>query len=143
MRDSEMSPTEIGVVRERVKAAFKALRKAGFIARANLACCMSCAIAELNEIAEKQHRDRAAYWHRQDDESFRKGQPLHIRFCYLPEKETDENTTVIEKEIGEQVADALRNAGLLIEWDGNPAKTIQVTGAAKLPEKEDQRGGAV
>jgi hypothetical protein len=61
-------------------------------------------------------------------ESFREGYALHIRFFYLPPENNDTDNTALEKEVGEQVAAALRNQRLRIEWDGNLQRTIQVTG---------------
>jgi hypothetical protein len=128
MSERTLSPSDILPVRAAVSNAFAALRKKGFIARANFSCCIGCAVHELTEMAHVRKKDRAVYYHRQDAESFREGFPLHIRFFYLPTESDDTDSTAQEKAVGEQVAAALRNQHLRIEWDGNPQRTIQITG---------------
>ena len=130
MNAKRMNPDEVAAIRHRVQAAFGELRKVGFLTKTNFSCCMTCAVAELGEIAEKRRRNRAVYWHRQDEEHFRKGGVLDVRYCYLPPKGIEGETTGLETQIGEQVADALRKAGLVVEWNGNPATTIEVVGCA-------------
>ena len=144
MTEKRMSPDEVAAIRHRVQAAFGELRKVGFITKTNFSCCMSCAVAELQEIAEKRRRNRAVYWHMQDEAHFRKGGLLDVRYCYLPPQNIKrEDTSALEAQIGEQVADALRKQGLQVEWSGNPATTIQVTGVASQSsrEKEGPNGG--
>lgn len=128
MTERTFLPNEITPVRAAVGNAFAALRKKGFIARANFSCCMTCAVHELTEMAHIRKKDRAVYYHRQDAESFREGFPLHIRFFYLPPESDAADSTAQEKAVGEQVAAALRNQHLRIEWDGNPNRTIQIIG---------------
>jgi hypothetical protein len=134
MTEKKMSRDEVADVRHRAHVAFGELRKVGFIVKTNFSCCMTCAVAELGEIAEKQRRNRAAYWHRQDEEHFRKGGTLHVRFSYLPPANLKGETNGIETQIGEQVADVLRKAGLAVEWNGDPGRTIEVTGVASGTE---------
>ena len=135
MTERRLSRDEVAAVRHGVKAAFRELGKSGFIVRTNFSCCTTCAVAELSEISEKRRRNRAVYWHRQDEEHFRKGHALHIRFCYLPGN-IQGDTAAAETRVGEQVAVALRNQRLQIEWDGNPGKTIQVIGVLEPPNQE-------
>ncbi len=126
----KVDPERIAAIRSRVQAAFVELRKVGFICKSNFSCCMTCATAELVDIAEKRRRNRACYWHHQDEEHFRDTGLLFLRYCYLPRNgvEVDTDTTPLEKQIGEQVATAMKKQGLEIEWDGDPSKTIVITG---------------
>ena len=80
----KLSSEQVAAVRRRVQLAFGELRKVGFITKSNFSCCMNCAVAELGDIAEKRRRNRAVYWHLQDETHFRKGGSLYIRYCYLP-----------------------------------------------------------
>jgi hypothetical protein len=139
----KLSPETVAAVRRRVQLAFGELRKVGFITKTNFSCCMNCAVAELGEIAEKRRRNRAVYWHLQDETHFRKGGSLYIRFCYLPPKGIEGDTTRVETEIGEQVAAALRKAGLELDWNGNPNVTIRITDITSqlTPEKDGQHDG--
>lgn len=103
---------------------------------------MTCAVAELQEIAREKRRNRAVYWHRQDEVHFRESGELHIRFCYLPPERIEGDTSCIEQQIGEQVFVALRKAGLHVQWDGDPSKCILVTGIAhhSISGKDDDDG---
>ena len=128
MSERTILPNEIAPVRSAVSNAFAALRKKGFIARVNFSCCMSCATYELTDMARARKKYRAVYWHRQDDAHFREGFPLHIRYFYLSPEDDDNDTSAEERTVGEQVAAALRNQNLRIDWDGNPNRTIQIIG---------------
>ena len=130
MNEKRMNPDEVAAIRHKVQAAFSELRKVGFLTKTNFSCCMNCAVYELGEIAEKRRRNRAVYWHRQDDEHFRKGGLLHIRFCYLPPAGIQGDTTEMETQIGEQVAAAMQKTGLELDWNGSPKVSIQIIGAA-------------
>lgn len=128
MAERRVNPEQVVEIRRRVQGAFGELRRMGFITKTNFSCCMTCAIAELGEIAEKRHRNKAVYWHRQDDEHFKKTGQLYIRFCYLPPPGIEGDTIPLETEIGEKVAAALRKQGLELDWSGNPNQTIRVMG---------------
>ncbi|MCK5863343.1 MAG: hypothetical protein KAH38_12715 [Candidatus Hydrogenedentes bacterium] len=128
MPEKNFTPAEITTIRAAVSKTFVALRKKGFIARMNFSCYMSCAVYELTQIARPRNKPRVVYYHHQDDSSFREGYPLHIRFFYLPPEDDESDSTELEKEIGEQVASALREQHLEIEWDGNPRYTIRIIG---------------
>ena len=128
MSEHRFNQDEVYSIRNAVGEAFAMLREQGFIARVNFSCCTGCASYELSEMARTRKNDRAVFWHRQDDESFRKGYPLHIRYFYLAPEGDDSDTTAEEQAIGEQVAAALKEQHLQIEWDGDPHYTIQVTG---------------
>ncbi len=68
---------ETGTHKDRVTAAFKALRKLGYVARQHLACCSSCGSYELGEIIEARGGDldtaKVVWYHRQDAEAFENG----------------------------------------------------------------------
>ena len=132
---NRVSPEQVAAIRHRVQEAFGELRKIGFIAKSNFSCCMSCAVAELSEFAGKRRRNRAVYWHRQDEEHFRKTAELFLRFCYLPPKGIEGETTALETQIGEQVAAALRIARLDIDWNGKPNTSIRIVGIASAIEQ--------
>ncbi len=128
MSERRFNKDEVSSIRDAVGKAFASLRKQGFIARVNFSCCTGFASYELSEMARTRRKDRAVFWHRQDDESFREGYPLHIRYFYLAPEGNDSDTASEEKSVGEQVVAALKEQHLQIEWDGNPQYTIQVIG---------------
>ncbi len=128
MSEPRFSQDEVYTIRNTVGKAFAVLRKQDFIARVNFSCCTGCASYELSEMARSRKKDRAVFWHRQDDESFREGYPLHIRYFYLAPEGNESDTTAEETAVGEQVVAALKEQHLQIKWDGDPHYTIQVTG---------------
>jgi hypothetical protein len=134
---SKMSPETVAAVRRRIQLAFGKLREVGFITETNFACCRTCAMFELGEIAEKQQRNRAVYWHGQDETDFREGSSLNVRYCYFPPKGIEGDTTRVETEIGEQVVAVLEEAGLELDWNGNPNVVIRITGVA-TPSTDEQ-----
>lgn len=131
MKERQIQNEKMVEMRRRIQAAFKELRRQGFIAKSNFACCMTCAVAELQDIGNEKRRNKAVYWHRQDEEHFRETELLNIRFCYIPSKGVDGDTSCLEHQVGEQVFVALRKASLNVEWEGDPGKCIVVAGIAK------------
>ncbi len=128
MSERRFNQDEVYSIRNAVGKAFAALRKQGFIARVNFSCCTGCASHELSGMARARSKNRAVFWHRQDDQSFREGYPLHIRYFYLAPEGNESDTTAEETAVGEQVAAALKEQHLKTEWEGDPHYTIQVTG---------------
>ena len=120
--------------REKVVAAFKDLRKDGFIARANFMCCGSCAGYDLAEKATEmvdkgKHPKGCIFWHKQDEESYWAGGFLHLRYG---EFNTAKHGTIglPSEAVGSALIEALEKQGLKrgldIEWDGDTNKTIIV-----------------
>lgn len=65
---------ETGTHKDRVNAAFKALRKLGYLARQNFACCSSCGSYELGAMITDRGGDpdtaKVVWYHHQDAEAF-------------------------------------------------------------------------
>lgn len=115
---------------------FKALRRAGLVARQRFLCCASCAHSQLcvEHGRDKRHRDRAGYafFHRQDAEHFEKTGIVHVRYGVFPKRR--ESTKAERKRataLGELIAKTLREAGLNVRWSGDPDTTILAFGAEK------------
>ncbi len=71
--------------REKVRQAFRELRKAGYIARMNFWCCSSCAWSDLlsDKSEEEAKAAKVVFFHNQDNESFqgdRIARTLHLRW---------------------------------------------------------------
>jgi hypothetical protein len=102
--------------RDRIAAAFKALRKQGFETHMNWQCCQSCGGAALRD-----GTSRWAFYHRQDATGFNRDgnirDAVHIAF----------GATV---EDGQAIQKALTDAGLRVAWDGTVAKRPAVLGIA-------------
>lgn len=128
-RKSNGRPTydEINSTRDRlVHTVFKALRKSGFIARANFMCCQGCAGAEISDMAKKRGHSPYVFWHRQDEDSAQRSNRWYLAYGHTNPKTTADQAI----HVGEMVAVACRAAGLKVEWDGSNMTRILVTGLA-------------
>lgn len=99
--------------------AFAALRERGLTVEDNFTCCQSCG---LSEIGGQAAEDSPGYvfFHQQDTESAAAGYGLMLAYGAFGGDE--EASTAI----GHQTVDALRAAGLTVEWDGSIHKRILV-----------------
>lgn len=117
-----------------VGVVFPALRRRGFLARANFACCGGCGHYELSQLVVEKRRPGYVFWHAQDDErmpgrgrreSWHKGSirkdGTFIRFG-IP----DFPKAVTREELGEAVVEEAKLAGLSVEWDGDPDMCVWV-----------------
>ena len=112
--------------------AFKALRKAGFIARQNFMCCGNCASHALAAHIKgmtplKRERVKGAvFYTRQNTAAFRR-RDSQIYLAYGPVGVQGLGTFGRDaSEVGTAVVEALKAAGLEVEWDGNPGNKIVV-----------------
>lgn len=114
----------------KLNALFRALRRAGLVARQNHLCCGGCAAASVGEMARARGLRGAVYYHRQDAEGLRPtdvwgirrkgGEGVHLGFGAV---DADESVTV---EIGAEVCRLAREVGLTTEWDGTAAQRVWV-----------------
>jgi ferredoxin len=93
-------------VRQAIKAAYRALRKRGYFCRSCFWCCSSCAVAAIPE----GRGDKFVFYHRQDA-----GDIDECGGCYLGWAGD-----------GAEIAAAMRQAGLAVEWDGDQHARIWV-----------------
>lgn len=120
-------------VRPAVNRAFRELRKQGLVCRMAFSCCGGCASSELYPVVKKRKARGAVYFHRQSDASFRKGKDLYIAYGSL--KGVDKAT----KAIGDQLVLALRDEGLVVEWDGDPGQCVVVKTAESYAARQKAR----
>ncbi|AZM48286.1 hypothetical protein DMB38_23095 [Streptomyces sp. WAC 06738] len=106
---------------ERLTRAFAALREAGITAREHFACCRSCGNAEIGGAGEPDARG-FVYSSHQSSESAAADGGLTL---YYGGFDGSSGTTTA---IGHEVVAALGDAGLRTEWDGDPGRSIAVTG---------------
>ena len=119
----------------RVKQAFKKLRKHGLICRMNYLCCMTCASSDLGTKCDEREKDGAVYFHKQDYENF------WSDYSYLEKRNLQDEDTPIHRnlhiryfhkedgrtvEVGRLVQEVLMTEGLHIEWNGDADQTITV-----------------
>jgi len=105
-----MSTIDTTDFRARLNSAFRDLRKSGFVARQNFTCCQSCGLAALPKGTENY-----AFYHRQDAACLRdarKPDQVGVHLAWGGD--------------GEQVAAAMRRAGLTVDWNGSESRRIWV-----------------
>lgn len=110
--------------RDRVSAAFKAIRKQGYVARMNFSCCSSCGYYELSQIVKKRGGAGFVFWSRQvEQRAWRDGKlvdTLNLSWAGDASK----------------LVTALREAGLDVEHGGLDDYCINVR-PAKPPVEVD------
>ena len=123
---------------DKLNAAFKNLRKQGFIARQSFSCCSSCAGYKIaTDVKEMKEAKRAkvkgwVFYTRQDVArprerwSYRGGtQRLFLAYGPVSVHEVgDFGLPTVE--VGQAIKAALEEQGLKVEWDGDPNKRIEV-----------------
>ncbi|MFI0709455.1 DUF6891 domain-containing protein [Streptomyces inhibens] len=120
---------------DRVGRAFAALNAQGLTARMNFSCCSSCGLGEIG--AERAEGDRGfVFFHYQDTESAAEGHGLAVRYGAYADagegagEESAEGSGEASAEeraaVGRTVVAALAEAGLPVQWDGDPDRVIEV-----------------
>ncbi|MDR0182467.1 DUF6891 domain-containing protein [Lysobacter arvi] len=110
---------------DRLEQAFAALETQGVVCRQNFTCCGTCGVAEIgDEIDAVRERGMPvqgyAFFHMQDTECAVEGGGLWLNYGATEAGETPALA------VGHRIADALRLAGLAVNWDGDWAKRIHV-----------------
>lgn len=93
-------------LRDRIKAAYKALRAKGYFCRSSFMCCGTCGWAAIPD----ERKDKSLFYHRQDARDI----------------DTDGGCYLAWSGDGREIVAALIDAGLKVTWDGNPATRIWV-----------------
>lgn len=129
-------------VKEKLRVAFRRLRREGFIARQSFQCCMGCALSELDSVLALSPEKRGAvYFHRQDAEAFgRRGDHvgLHVRFTGRADDEAGMLAAAAA------AVAAFADAGFSPEWSGDPDQTIWLpfaAGLAPMRSSDAKEGG--
>ncbi len=115
---------------DKVKAAFKAMRKAGLTAKMNFSCCSGCACYD---IASKASSDKDAgktvnagyaFYHKQDGTRLRESGECHIAYGRMSCSKHGDLGDLTTEQIGEKVVECLTAAGITTEWDGKASSRI-------------------
>jgi len=110
---------------DRLEQAFAALETQGVVCRQNFTCCGTCGVAEIgDEIEAALERGGPVhgytFFHMQDTERAVEGGGLWLNYGATDGGEAPALA------IAQRIADALRNAGLVVDWDGDWTKRIHV-----------------
>ncbi|MYQ79420.1 MULTISPECIES: DUF6891 domain-containing protein [unclassified Streptomyces] len=106
---------------DRLERAFARLDRGGITARENFTCCRSCGMSEIGAAGREDARG-FVFFHGQGAEHAAAGHGLALYYGGF--QDSPERTAAV----GREVAAALGEAGLTVEWDGSPDKAIQLTG---------------
>jgi len=99
---------------ELIAKVFESVARKGILAKPNHLCCQSCGSADLHgQIQDDDRYHGIAFYHEQDDEYARNNGSLYI--AYGSKEGTEEAAALV----GQVVAEALREAGLTVVWDGD------------------------
>ena len=112
--------------KEKINQAFKSLRKQGLLARQSFMCCSNCAINACQNIIDKDpdKYKGIVYYHKQDLDSYKRTGWVYLRFGYYNPK--DRSTENQVEHIGHTVKEACEQAGLTVQWNGDPEIAIKV-----------------
>jgi len=105
--------------KEKIKNAFKDLRKHGYFARMNFWCCQSCACADIPE----KYKDKFVFYHNQDNEAIKMGGNIR-GVLYLSHGEGGD---------ANEICTVLRKNGLDASWNGNMNTRIMVKHLVEEP----------
>ena len=104
--------------RDKLRAAFKELRRIGYLARMNFTCCGSCGGYELAEVLkQKPAKNGYVFWHRQADDAFGPDDDLD-RTLYLAWGTCDNRAF--------EIVGVLVKHGLKASWNGEPFRCVEV-----------------
>jgi hypothetical protein len=114
--------------RPRIRRALKALNAYQIVGRSNYLCCQSCGVSALTH--QYPTAVGYAFYHEQDAEHLSERGALidggmYLSFGAISPRDPDRAVSV-----GLRVAEALRDEGLVVDWDGNTNTRIRVTGVA-------------
>ncbi|WP_442637788.1 DUF6891 domain-containing protein [Rossellomorea marisflavi] len=103
--------------KEIITQIFKDLRKEGFVARQNLACCQSCAWSEVDVMEDKKGKtfENVVFYHRQDAESFDTKTKNLQSTLFLAWR--GDSSTIVK---------VIRKNGLKVDWDGSDFTRIGI-----------------
>lgn len=121
----------------KLTAAFRELRRRGFIARQNFKCCSGCAGAALgNELVERHKAGKplprgVVFYHRQDAEDLASSGRCMARFGqilgYDGNPEPLVTTPVETAAVGAEAVEVFRAAGVGVKWNGDPDQCIEIS----------------
>jgi 3-oxoacyl-(acyl-carrier-protein) synthase len=121
--------------KQKLNAAFRALKKQGLITRQDFLCCGGCAAAQLAEDAAKMVErgakvEGAVTYHKQATDRLRETGKCHLQYGQIMHHRGEGQPGLVmgrpTVEVGQMVAKALTEAGVRFEWDGDPDKYILI-----------------
>jgi hypothetical protein len=110
-------------VRDAIDRAFTKLNSQGITARANFACCQTCACAEIDDEV-KEGDTGYCFYHMQDADNLRESGQCYLAFGALDEEAGKKDYVAV----GHKVVAALKEQPeLKVEWNGSSDTRILVS----------------
>ena len=114
-----------------LRAAFLEMRKHGILAEGEWTCCLSCGVAEMQEVADRYPKGRTpigyCFYHGQDTDSLEETGTTMLAFGSL--------CKISDVEVGRIAVECLNRAGVSTVWSGSERQRIQFT----LPRRRNER----
>jgi len=113
---------------DRLHEAMKTLTTNGIVARENFTCCNTCGNAEIgmeiDDYEKSSGEDARGYtfFHQQDTDSAAGGYGVYLSYG----RAQDEGTDADSLNIGKEIAEAMKQAGLKIKWNEQLSQKIFV-----------------
>jgi hypothetical protein len=113
-------------LKTKIRTVFKELEKEGYLARMNYYPCRECADFALLDEADDAEIDGKiikglVHYTEQDEECLWENGFVYL--CYRAFNGTGESST-LTKELGEHLVETLKNAGVIVDWNGDPDRLI-------------------
>lgn len=112
--EREQLDLKISATRAKLRKAFVALRRQGYVARMNYLCCQGCGSAAM----DLKDKKGGVFWHHQDDDGFKEDGELYIAFL------TENGDGSVK--VGEALVAALKAENVWVEWDGSSDTRVLV-----------------
>ncbi|MGW2563960.1 DUF6891 domain-containing protein [Streptomyces sp. NPDC001514] len=104
---------------ERIEAVFARLEEHGITARENFTCCRNCGLSEIHGAGRADARG-FVFFHSQCVEGAAAGGGLYLLYGGF------DGSARTSAAVGREVAEALGEAGLSVEWSGSPDDAMRV-----------------
>lgn len=127
---------DVTEMKERLGRAFRAMRKAGLLARQNFECCSSCAGYAISQRAEdlissgkkkKEDIKGCCFYHAQDNDDLVMGNAFYLAYGPMGTQKYD-TVGLPNEQVAEIIIKCLKDEGIEIEWDGSGDTRIFVLG---------------
>ena len=113
-QERDLLAEKVKATRAKLRKAFVALRRQGYVARMNFWCCQGCGSSAM----ELKGKKGGVFWHHQDDDGFKEDGELYIAFL------TENGDGAVK--VGEALVAALKAENIWVEWDGSSDTRVLV-----------------
>ncbi|GHA49892.1 hypothetical protein GCM10008927_13540 [Amylibacter ulvae] len=113
---------------DRLTHAMNALEQNGIVARQNFSCCGTCGSLEINDEIKAYNQENKTpargyvFFHQQATEAVVDGADINFHYGSA----LDARSETADVAIGQELADAMRNAGFEVDWNGTIRQCVMV-----------------